>query len=150
MYYIALIFGIIIVIYKIYDMFTHDAPIFECYVAGYLPLILFMIGGSIHPASRGYMALFHFYAYTVLAAILIFPVTMLPVIVAHIMYKVKNRGRIVHHDNATKKLRNLPIILFIVGLVLLFYPFPVGFLLSTGVCIHTIVRFIKRKRGAHI
>jgi len=143
MVYILLIVCILAVLYKIYDTFKNKQPIFDCYVVAYLPLVIFVLIGSINPAWRGNENLFYFLIYIPLFALFILPFTMTPVIIAHIVYKIKNR-RHIKSEHVNRNIDAVPVLLFILGLVLFILPILsiLGFLLTTGVCVYRIIRFI--------
>ena len=150
MFVTIIVLGALAVLYKIYDTFKNEQSMFECYSVAYLPLVVFILLGSINPTWRGYESLGYFLIYIPMFALIILPFTMIPVIIAHIVYKLRKRNHqnLMSVKKSVKKADVVTAFLFIGGMVFMFLFWIIsiiGFLLTTGVCIYKITHFIKRK-----
>ena len=144
---IIILLGVLVTIYKIHDAFKNDQSFFDCYIVSYMTLVAFVAVGSLHPMLRSNESLGYFLIYIPMFALLLLPFTLIPVIIAHIIYAVKRRIRpSIEGREKVKWPDIISVVIFIVGFALMFVPIPlVGFLMSTGVCVYRVIRFIFQK-----
>ena len=145
------VLGVAFILYKIAtESFpdTYSRFFNGCYIVAYLPLVVLVVAGSINPAWRGNEALWYFIIYIPLFAAFILPFTFVPVIIAHIACKIKYRGAPKSAGSEKKRWWKAPAVYYVGGLAMMFSFFPIlsfaGFLLTAGVCVYGIVRFIMR------
>ena len=153
MQYVNIIIAVcaVLVLLKIFAAFKFGQSIYECYVVAYLPLAIVVTLGCIKPEWRGNEDFWLFLVYIPVFALYILPFTMVPVIIAHIVHKIKFRNQPNKNERVKKTIADVVVASFFIGgLVIVFAGFFIGalsfigVLFTTGACIYMIIRFIKR------
>jgi len=138
MLYAVIGLGAAFVLYSIYNAFKYGQSIYECYPVAYLPLVIFVLLGSINPEWRSNENWGYFLTYIPMFALVILPFTIVPVIIAHIVHTIKLLSHPKPNEHEKDKWRIVTTVFFIGG-VLMFFPVIsfIGFLLAAGACLLT-------------
>jgi uncharacterized membrane protein len=149
---VVLILGVILISCKIFDTFENKQPMFECYVLAFAPLIVITILAGIVPAWRSYENFGYFLIYLPLIALFILPFTMIPVAIAHIIYKIKNRKHPETNeyteqkkaDRVASRLLIVGSVLMLLSMLFLIWLYFLGLLIIFGVCIYKYIQMTMR------